>query len=563
MRKPRRTDEEGMALVVATGFIAVTLIVISAVMLRVINQSRQVDHYADYENCIYGVETAFSQSLASLETGNNGMVGVNVAVVGKGAHTVPTFDQSGTSPVALNAMPEVQYMTYVRDWGNDGLDNNGDGTVDEAAEKWQYSLYASARDNGTIRRAERVMKATDVNVWRNAIFAGNGQSGGLVNGNVSIHGSVHLLGSNLLPGNEAITALDLSGTSLVHNNYVGIPADLAARVPALPTRSFNGETISTLNAVLRVKRGYVGTSGNSEIGELNVAGNTIKETMDATFVNDGWTGTAVVDDGDRNDPEHVYSDNGWDARYDLGDRVPMPLLTSDWRDPGTGLKVFDAARGAAYTHEHYFDEVLVGSATNKTDGIYNGNITISAKNNFYYNASRPTDTDPSHRLSTDDYIYYNGTTKVMDINGQISINGSLTITRGNGNDKTINYTGRAAILVHGNVTLDTDLLSVNKNGTTANSYPVNNCFGIMASGDMTVGSLSQLSLMGAFYAQGKIACSKQTTVMGTFVSYYFDMGTNVPNIYQVPSLADNLPLGMIGAYPILAFQNVSWRELDS
>jgi hypothetical protein len=45
------------------------------------------------------------------------------------------------------------------------------------------------------------------------------------------------------------------------------------------------------------------------------------------------------------------------------------------------------------------------------------------------------------------------------------------------------------------------------------------------------------------------------------VSNYFDMGTNVPAIFQVPSLADNLPQGMVGAYPILAFQHVSWREL--
>lgn len=83
----------------------------------------------------------------------------------------------------------------------------------------------------------------------------------------------------------------------------------------------------------------------------------------------------------------------------------------------------------------------------------------------------------------------------------------------------------------------------------------------MATGNLTVGSLSQLQLMGAFYAQQKIVSSKQTITMGTFVSNYFDMGTNVPDIYQVPSLPDHLPEGMIGAYPILVFEQVSWREL--
>jgi hypothetical protein len=83
----------------------------------------------------------------------------------------------------------------------------------------------------------------------------------------------------------------------------------------------------------------------------------------------------------------------------------------------------------------------------------------------------------------------------------------------------------------------------------------------MASNNMLVGSTAQLDIMGAFYAQNKITSAKQTNVMGTFVSSYFDMGTNVPNIYQVPALADNLPLGMIGNYPILAISQVSWREL--
>ena len=63
------------------------------------------------------------------------------------------------------------------------------------------------------------MAAEDVNVWRNALFAGTGQAGGLISGNVSVHGSVHLLGDDLLEGVEALEALDMGGTSLIHNNY--------------------------------------------------------------------------------------------------------------------------------------------------------------------------------------------------------------------------------------------------------------------------------------------------------------------------------------------------------
>jgi hypothetical protein len=190
-------------------------------------------------------------------------------------------------------------------------------------------------------------------------------------------------------------------------------------------------------------------------------------------------------------------------------------------------------------------------------------MTIQANQNFYYNATRPAETDPATRLSTDNYILFDAASNRMQINGQIQVNGDLVITRGTGNDKSIDYTGRAALLVKGNVTLDADLRSMNANGTTANSFPANNILGIMAEQNMTVGSLSQLTLMGAFYAQGNVVSTKQTTVLGTFVGTYFNMGTNVPKIYQVPTLADNLPLGMIGAYPIIVYNKVSWREIGT
>ena len=151
----------------------------------------------------------------------------------------------------------------------------------------------------------------------------------------------------------------------------------------------------------------------------------------------------------------------------------------------------------------------------------------------------------------------------MEISGQVKINGNLSIERGSGSDKTINYTGRASILVNGDATLDTNLYSRNADGTTANSFPVNNIFGIMTTGSLTMGVNSQLELMGAFYAAQQLKSEKQTVVTGTYVSNYFDMGTNVPEIYQVPSLADNLPTGMVGAGSVLIFSQISWRELGT
>ncbi|UCB51937.1 MAG: hypothetical protein JSV10_08090, partial [Candidatus Zixiibacteriota bacterium] len=64
-------------------------------------------------------------------------------------------------------------------------------------------------------------KRSPLNIWDNIIFAGRGQMGGVINGNVNLHGSVHILGDNL---NDGDIAMEMSGSGNVHNNYTGITA---------------------------------------------------------------------------------------------------------------------------------------------------------------------------------------------------------------------------------------------------------------------------------------------------------------------------------------------------
>ncbi|MBP8129636.1 MAG: hypothetical protein KA184_08635 [Candidatus Hydrogenedentes bacterium] len=566
-RPSHKQAQEGMALLIALFFVSVALVLLGGIAVRMINQRTQVDHYEAHKSCFLGLETAYSQCRYELELAEDGFIGLD-SWIPPSPGALPSFDDSGVTPAALPSMPGVEYMAMAEQWGDDGKDNNGDGAVDDGAEQWMYTIHGWARVDEKVRQVEAIVAATDVNVWRNAIFGGAGMAGGTINGNVSIHGSVHILGDAVLEGGTSIAAIDLSGTSLIHNNYDGVPADLLARVPPLAKREWNGESdIETLDASLRVKHGRVGMSGNSEVGSADTFGNGFKETMDGTYINDGWTGNAVVPDGDRGDPTSVWSDNGWDDLYDCGDRVSFPLLTDDWRAPLTGARVTNPATGDWYSHQDYFDQVLVAAADNPGDGVYVGDIDLyTMGSHFYWNATTGTKLVGSLPATppgpNDDYILFNKDTDVLRINGQITVRGNV-IMQGKGNQTTINYSGRGAILVHGDVTLDTSLLTCNNGNpaSTANSFPVSNIIGIMAEDDMVVGSVAQVSLMGAFYAQDQIVTAKQTHVMGTFVSSYFNMGTNVPNIYQVPSLADNLPLGMIGNFPILSFKQISWREI--
>ena len=72
---------------------------------------------------------------------------------------------------------------------------------------------------------------------------------------------------------------------------------------------------------------------------------------------------------------------------------------------------------------------------------------------------------------------------------------------------------------------------------------------------------ANIDVMGLFYAESQIVVQKQTTIVGTIVSNYFNVGTNVPKIFQVPSTMTHLPPGMIGQTSSWSMKVVSWQKL--
>ena len=176
------------------------------------------------------------------------------------------------------------------------------------------------------------------------------------------------------------------------------------------------------------------------------------------------------------------------------------------------------------------------------------------------------DLAPSHY-----YVWFEESSNQLVANGRIPIEGGdLTFQRGNGNDKTIYYSGKATFMAESNtgtgsqrnVIIGVNLLARNLDGSEANSFPHANLLGFMADNDIILGDNAQIAIMGGFYAQNTVRVNRQTTVMGTLVGNQFDMGTNVPEVYQVPELANAWEpnMRMIGANPIIFLSRVSWRE---
>jgi cyanate lyase len=98
-------------------------------------------------------------------------------------------------------------------------------------------------------------------------------------------------------------------------------------------------------------------------------------------------------------------------------------------------------------------------------------------------------------------------------------------------------------------------------------FPTDDVMGFVAARNLNIGTGAgdaHLNVMGAFYGQNKIYNEKQNQIAGAMVSSYFDI-KNVPDLFHIPSLSDNLPPGMPGGGTVYkyTYQIVpnSWREL--
>ena len=235
--------------------------------------------------------------------------------------------------------------------------------------------------------------------------------------------------------------------------------------------------------------------------------------MDGVYVNDGYGGTG----GSNN----VYSDNGASELYDLGEAIKFPSL-------------HDTVNGYPDYYSYFAANALVipGDVELKPGVTYtspysaNGSLSVDAEGN-------------------------------VSISGIVMVTGNVTISAGDAGKKgtPLVYDGRGTLVSGGNMYINTHVLSHDK-------FPTEDVMGFLSFHDMEIGTgpgASQLNLVGAFYAQQQITNEKQNSIGGAMVSNYFNV-FNVPSIYQVPALVDNLPPGMPGGNTVWI---KVWRRLAS
>lgn len=506
-----KTKNEKGSLFIITLFVMVIFLGFgAALMVMVTNEARVSERQrlttiafgiaeAGLERSLYRVRKDFVQPAAQPPSWSDSLIdGLSVAYNTSDFNAVPFEDATLVDDNYIVSLNNGNYHVSLKNVaGSDSIWIRSTGTINDVSHT--ILVYA---------------KIVDASPWNTAIFAGAGASNGsLINGQVDIRGSVHILGDGLNPGAIAVDlAMDISGSSYLGNNYDGLDAGLAALVPSLPTVIFNGESVETLKATLRIRKGIMGVSGSAEVGSADVAGNSIKETVDGVYVTDGWGGNKGI--------TSVNSDNGTSNGYDMGDEVSFPSLSDISEDDAS--KTFQ---------EYYETQALV--LTNELSSI-----------------------DPS---ST--FTYTDGTNSISMNAGHIIVTGRIYVSDNNevnlgplGGNSDITYSGTGTILAEGDINIETNLRTVGNN-----SFP-NNIVGFMTPNDLVIGTSSQLEVMGLFYAENQITINKQTKVMGTIVSNFFDMGGQVPDIYQVPETVNHMPTGMIMVEnKFLAI--VSWQKI--
>ncbi len=607
----------GIALITTIIFLVVLALIVTMVASRVFNQNQQVDNFGLFQNAYLGVTSGYDEADAkNIELGID--TPWNFAVDGTPLNNPAKVNALMTAYAAahdpqLASMPNVQYSVIRRDKSgdmDDGVDNDADGDIDEDDEG-VITMYITGRQvqGDTVQIVRQFiyteLNLENVNVWNNAIFAGVQQTGNVINGNVDIHGSIHILGDTSVLGDISVVLPEVaafSGASGIFNNYDEMTPSLEAEIPVLERDANNEET---LKAKLRVRIGKVSINGNTSIGEASADPGS-KSNMDGVFVSDGWAGNKSS--GGEPVAGVVFSDNGHSEAYDLGGSINFPYFAETLT---TGQTYFDGTLAS-----YYMESLNVYTGDVSLDSVKTqGGPPSAIGDSFYYNSTTgvgcvngipgavvadPADYMPTYaemtvKISNDPavdeyFIWFNankGTAheNVLYINGRVAIDGMLTFS-GPG---PITYEGKGTILVFdsddsyngsiladgtivpcgngagdcdGTVNIETSLIVDDGNPATR-SFPATNLIGIMSEFNFVLGVSSQISIMGGFYAQSGISVNKQTEIIGTIVGDYFDMGGQVPRIYQVPTLADEWEddMRMIGDNPVMEGGTKVWFEV--
>jgi len=357
------------------------------------------------------------------------------------------------------------------------------------------------------------------------MFLGSPDNGGdIIKGN-----RLQIAGSVLVTGDGG-SRFRLRGRSKIVNNYDGIDdlsnglGTLALKLPDLDAPDFNGESVETLNAVLRIKDAELRINGNASAGEADVEGDADKETLDAVYSDD-----PPPANGD------VFADSV--GAYDLDDSIAFPSLDAPYVD----------SNGVSYaSFSSYLNSVAY------TPGIGGDLIIDGDTPSFAY-------VDPAGKGS----IRWNHITKVLTIDGVIKINGQAKLGKTGDEDdfeggdepeggvlRAIKYAGTGAIWASDKIEIHTDIYP---DGLYLEDGPdldglVDGNLGLIASTEIEIPKGygdANTRIIASLFAEEKILAKEPANIAGSVTTGYFEaQGNDRVNLWQVPALSGFAAFGV-------------------
>ena len=349
-----------------------------------------------------------------------------------------------------------------------------------------------------------------------AMFLGTGDSGDVLKGQ-----SVKIAGSVIVAGNDK-SKFKLGNRSSIVNNYDGITdsstglGSLAAKLPALDEVDYNGESVQTLDAVVRVQEAKITMPGNASMGEPDVAGDADKEPLDAIYVDD------LPNNGD------LYADTI--GPLDV-ENLSFPSLSAPFTDPVSG--------GEYVSFKDYLDTVAY------TPPISGDLIIEGATGSFSYS-------DPGGKGS----ISWDNDTEVLTIDGVVKINGQAKLADGGEIDSEeqvskIMYKGTGVIWATDKIEIRKDIYPLGQyleDGPDADGL-VDGNLGLITSTEFAIqssdGTISTMRIIAALFAEQKILVKEPANIAGSVITDYFETtGNDEVNVWQVPKLSSLAAAGL-------------------
>ncbi len=446
---------------------------------------------------------------------------------------------------------------------------SGDGLTLESQGYFGDS-FDTARALATARVSFQVQ--TVGSAWQNAIFAGGeAPSNNMINGNVAVYGSVHLIGENNDP------ALTLGGGAGIFEDYAGDGGGGTNIINQMNAIAGPNQHQVKLCTELKIRKGQL-HFGSSGTGSGSSTVGTTSSPIIAAYLGSGTSDASKVHTKD----DKIYGYSGsLDVSFPKLDQNHPDEFVIPAKDPtvqiielGGTCNEFQTGSGNNSTIQF-----PPPGATPSADPPYTGCLSDTSINNALelggiawlpdaYSCNLTNVQDAVNGLvsnfgvtSGDGYLCIAGDNVIINTGAW-----PLEIKYPGGNNKTVYYEGRAAIRTGSEICEDPTAAPpctrrdieirenfIPRNPNATPYFPEDSIISLVANGDVSFapkgggGSTSNLEVAAAVYAQGTATFSKQTLVVGAVVADSIDASQNVPQIAYEPRVPDNLPQGSPGA----------------